>query len=84
MSAHIHRVLRETAPFTDGPITSTTNLTSDLGYDSLGLWELVFLLEETFQLNASDGELLEVSTVADIETLVWAKLSATTATSDVR
>jgi acyl carrier protein len=75
MSSQIREVLRQTAPFADAAIASSTSLTDELGYDSLGLWELMLLLEETFQLSASDDELVDVQSVADIEALVWAKLT---------
>lgn len=82
MSSQIRDVLRQTAPFSDATINGSANLTDELGYDSLGLFELVVLLEEKFQLSASDDELTNVETVADIETLLWAKLHAAERVSD--
>lgn len=82
ISSQIRDVLRQTAPFADAEITSSASLTDDLGYDSLGLWEVVLLLEEKFQLSASDEELIDVQSVADVEALVWAKVHAAVAASD--
>jgi len=78
MSSQIWDVLRQTAPFADAAIAGSASLTEDLGYDSLGLWEVVALLEEKFQLSASDHELWDIKNVADVEALVWTKLNSAT------
>jgi acyl carrier protein len=51
-------------------ISVNTNLHKDLGIDSLELLELVILIEAAFEIDISDDELDNISTVADIVNLV--------------
>jgi acyl carrier protein len=47
-------------------ITPETRLVEDLRVDSFGAVELMFELEETFELNIPDSDLERVGTVKDI------------------
>jgi acyl carrier protein len=71
MRKHIRSVIAATAPIKEGAVSPTSRLTHDLGYDSLGVVELVMMLEhelEVPEIEAPTGVAFDV--VADIEDLV--------------
>lgn len=71
MRKHIRSVIAATAPIKEGAVNPTSRLTQDLGYDSLGVVELVTMLEhelEVPEIEAPAGVAFEI--VADIEDLV--------------
>jgi acyl carrier protein len=65
-------VVRELAPHAGvAEITPETVLVAELGFDSLGMLELIAALEEEFELPSLESEALaEVERVSDLERLV--------------
>ena len=63
-------VVGEMAPLQEEEVTAFSSLVVDLGYDSLGLVELLVALEREFGMPAQEGDELGVETVADVEARV--------------
>lgn len=55
-------------------ITMETNFVDDLGADSLDAVELVFKIEEEFDIHLSEEESTNLQTVGDVVKLLEAKL----------
>ncbi|MDO4477788.1 MAG: acyl carrier protein [Lachnospiraceae bacterium] len=51
-------------------ITEDSNLKDDLGLDSLDLYELVVSIEEEYDIQLPEEELLDIATVSDILTML--------------
>jgi acyl carrier protein len=51
------------------------NLREDLGLDSLAMLEMVFEVEEAFNLEIPDEDLSKITTVGDVATYVEARLA---------
>jgi acyl carrier protein len=65
-------------PSSKGPVPAVddaTRLVQDLGYDSVAVAELVFFLEDLFDVTLSNEDLTQVSTIADLRACVTRKLS---------
>jgi acyl carrier protein len=61
----------EVAPIEAERARTSMTLTDDLGYDSLGMLDLVNVLENEFDLpTIVDGNLVDIETMGDIENLV--------------
>lgn len=57
-------------------IEAESSLRKDLGVDSLGMVDLVTLLEETFEIRfATNTDLSEIQTVADVTALVEQRIA---------
>jgi acyl carrier protein len=56
-------------------INDGTRLIEDLGYDSVAVAELVFFLEDLFDLTLSNDDILCVRTIAELRSCVTRKLA---------
>lgn len=64
-------LVREIAPSGIANLSPDTDLVAELGFDSLGLVELLVELEERFELPPLDAEVLAgVERIADLERVV--------------
>jgi acyl carrier protein len=59
-------IIREKVEVDENEIKLESRLVDDLGFDSLGLVELVLTFEETFNVEISDKETEQFRTVQDI------------------
>jgi acyl carrier protein len=57
-------------------ISDATRLIEDLGYDSVAVAELVFFLEDVFDVTISNEDILVVRTMGDLRTCVGRRLAA--------
>lgn len=73
----IRDAVRMVSPDAPERVADTDNLISDLGFHSLALVELAFVLEELFQLDPITPEqAMGIDRVGDIEQLITATLDA--------
>lgn len=56
-------------------LPDSTRLIEDLGYDSLIMAEVVFFIEDLFQVTLSDRDLKGVYTIADLRAHLRAKMA---------
>ncbi len=74
---HVRGAIAATAPIKNEVVTPASRLVQDLGYDSLGLIELVMILEHELELSTLDGQAAAaIECVSDVEELVLATLLA--------
>jgi len=57
------------------PVGDSTRLIEDLAYDSVSIAELVFFLEDLFDLTISNEDIMQVRTIADLRACVIRKLA---------
>jgi acyl carrier protein len=60
---------------TVGPVTDGTRLIEDLAYDSVAVAELVFFLEDLFDVTLTNDDILGVRTIAELRSCVDRKLA---------
>lgn len=65
----------ELAPMPPAEVTAESELVDDLGYDSLGLIELVVALEQEFGMQIGEEQAAGVATVGDAEELLASLLA---------
>lgn len=56
-------------------VTDQTRLLQDLGYDSVAVAELVFFLEDLFDLTITTDDIMGVSTIDDLRACVVRKIA---------
>ena len=56
-------------------LSDDSRLREDLGIDSITIAEVVFLLEEIFEIEISNQELMDITTVGQLRQFVHSKLS---------
>ena len=57
-------------------LPDSAQLIADLGYDSLALAEIVFFVEELYQISIANEDLLKLQTIGDLRSYVHAKVTA--------
>jgi acyl carrier protein len=71
----VREVVAAVAPIQAGPVNSSSRFVDDLGYDSLGLVELLIMLEQELGLPEIDERVgVGIESVADLEDLVVAAI----------
>jgi acyl carrier protein len=70
-----HRPRREPGAASQ-PLPDSAQLIADLGYDSLALAEIVFFVEDLYQVSISNEELKTLDTVASLRAYVRTKVAA--------
>lgn len=56
-------------------VHDSTRLREDMGIDSITIAEVIFLLEEIFEIEINNQELMEISTLGELRQFVLSKLS---------
>ena len=59
----------------DKPVTDATRLLEDLSYDSVAVAELVFFLEDVFEVTIGNEDVFAVRTIGDLRACVVRKLT---------
>lgn len=73
----VRRLIAQLAPVRDAEASPASELSVDLGYDSLRLMELATMLEDHFGLDEiAEDDAAEADTVGEVEELVLRLLSA--------
>ena len=75
LSAVSEHCPRNTTLATDPAHTAALRLAEDLGYDSLAIAELIFFLEDLFEVSIRTHEIQTIATVGELRTFVAQKLA---------
>ena len=75
MLEKIISVISEQLSVEPDSITIDSDITDDLGADSLDIIELTDRLEKMFGITATDDEIMSVETVGDLEEIITRKIS---------
>lgn len=75
MLEKIISVISEQLSVEPDSITIDSDITDDLGADSLDIIELTDRLEKMFGITATDDEIMSVETVGDLEEILTRKIS---------
>ncbi|HEY5228586.1 MAG TPA: acyl carrier protein [Opitutaceae bacterium] len=59
-----------------GPVSDSSRLVEDLAYDSVSVAELVFFLEDVFDVTISNEDILSVRTLGELRACVTRRLAA--------
>lgn len=58
-------------------LPDSARLIGDLGFDSLTLAEIVFFLEDLYQVSISNEELMRITTIGELRAFIRVKVAAT-------
>jgi len=75
VAPRIHQALADYLKRDVRTITPQQSLREDLGLDSMATIELLFRIEEAFDLQIPDGDLHQLATVSDVTAYVERKLA---------
>ena len=81
IAARIHTALAEYLKRDPATITPNHSLRDDLGLDSMATIELLFRIEEAFDLQIPDEDLHRLLTVGDVITYVQGRLNPSSVTT---
>ena len=81
IAARIHTALADYLKRDPATITPTHSLRDDLGLDSMATIELLFRIEEAFDLQIPDEDLHRLLTVGDVITYVQSRLNPSSVTT---
>ncbi len=71
-----HRPKRATGDDISAPqLPESARLIEDLGYDSLSLAEVVFFVEDLYQVGISNADLKTIATIGDLRTYVRRRIT---------
>jgi acyl carrier protein len=73
--AVVRDFLPKKIPVAAGPLPENARLIEDLGFDSLAIAEIVFFMEDLFQIKISNAEIQLVGTVGQLRAFVLHKFS---------